>query len=181
MSEPSKNVAAMRQVVLGGLAFGVAMGVFLGVMTGSGYYGFHGGFFSGFAFGWALKRFLGITGSAPAAPPLDARAAGFDGDETVLEHGPANHFKGLEGVGGKLFLTERRLRFRSHGFNVQNHDESYPLEDIVAVEPARTLGIIPNGLLVQLRDGRRERFVVTARGSWVASIRRRLGEASPGS
>jgi hypothetical protein len=105
---------------------------------------------------------------------LDGRAAGFDADETVLRHGPANHFKGIEGVGGKLFLTNKRLRFRSHKINVQTHDESYPIEMIASVEPSRSLGIIPNGLLVHLRDGHRERFVVAGRGDWVSSIRSAL-------
>ena len=81
-------------------------------------------------------------------------------------------------MGGKLFLTDKRLRFRSHKINFQKHDESYPIETIASVEPSRSLGIIPNGLLVHLRDGRRERFVVTGRGDWVSSIRDALGGAT---
>ena len=30
----------------------------------------------------------------------------------------SNHFKG---VGGKLFLTNKRVLFKSHSINVQNH------------------------------------------------------------
>jgi hypothetical protein len=105
---------------------------------------------------------------------LDGREAGFDSDETVVHYGPANHFKGIESVGGKLFLTNKRLRFRSHKFNAQTHDESYPIEAISAAEPARTLGIVPNGVLVHLRDGRRERFVVGGRTEWVTHLRRAI-------
>jgi len=169
-SGPNKNLQARRYVLLGGVAFGLGMGVFIGVMTGSVTYGFHGAFVSGFAFGLAVKTFLKISMSTPHLE-MDARAAGFDADESVIHVGPANHFKGIESVGGKLFLTNRRLRFRSHKVNVQMHDESYPLQEIASVEPARTLGIIPNGLLVHLRDGRRERFVVMSRGAWVERIR----------
>ncbi len=81
-------------------------------------------------------------------------------------------------MGGKLFLTNKRLRFRSHKINLQNHDESYPIETIASVEPSSSLGIIPNGLLVQMRDGRRERFVVSGRGNWVSSIRSLLPAAA---
>ncbi len=100
--------------------------------------------------------------------------AGFEAGESVVHFGPANHFKGLESVGGKLFLTSQRLRFRSHTMNVQTHDESYPLDTIVAVEATRTLGLIPNGLLVRLRDGRAERFVVGGRAQWVALLGERV-------
>ncbi len=72
----------------------------------------------------------------------------FAEDEPVLREGLANHFKGIEGVGGKLYLTNRRLRFVSHKLNVQTHDECYPLSEIAEVEATRTLGIIPNGLRV---------------------------------
>jgi hypothetical protein len=142
-------------------------------MTGSGYYGFHGGFLSGFAFGWAIKRFLKVSMTTPRLE-MDGREAGFEDDETVVHYGPANHFKGIESVGGKLFLTNKRLRFRSHKLNVQTHDESYPVEAIASVEPARTLGIVPNGVLVHLRDGRQERFVVGGRSEWVARLQQAL-------
>lgn len=157
-------------VSLGALVFGAAMGLFIGLSTGSGYYGFHGGFFSGAAFGWMLKRFMKLS---PLSLTVDARNEGFDEDETIVLHNGANHFKGIEAVGGKLFLTNKRLRFRSHRFNVQAHDESYPLDAIHAVEAVRTLGIIPNGLVVQLKDGRRQRFVVMNRSAWLAQLARR--------
>src|SRR5690348_17008344 len=82
---------------------------------------------------------------------VDGKAAEFEGDETLLHSGPANHFRGIEAVGGKLFLTSRRLRFRSHKMNVQNHDESYLLADVRSFEPSNTLGIVPNGLLVHMK------------------------------
>ena len=176
--ERSKNdPAAVKRVIHPGLAFGLAMGCFLYWRTGSGYYGFHGGFFSGVAFGWAVKRFLNVSMSTPRLA-LDARDAGFDADESVLHFGPANHFKGIESVGGKLFLTNKRLRFRSHSLNVQTHDESYPVDAIASVEPVRTLGIVPYGVLVHLRDGRRERFVVAGRSAWVARLRAASSDAS---
>ncbi|HEX8793118.1 MAG TPA: hypothetical protein VF765_19370 [Polyangiaceae bacterium] len=167
----------IRYVLLAGVVFGACMGACIYGWTGSGYYAFHGGFLSGFAFALATAAFLRVSMTTTHLE-LDGRAAGFDEDEKVLRVGPANHFKGLEGVGGKLFLTNRRLRFRSHKINFQSHDESYPIETIASVEPASSLGIIPNGLLVHMRDGRRERFVVTSRAAWVSSLRSVLSPAA---
>jgi hypothetical protein len=177
---PPKAQRNIGFVLLAGVVFGAGMGACIYKVTGSGYYGFHGGFLSGFAFACAIAAFLKVSMTTTRLE-LDGRAAGFDADETVLHHGPANHFKGIEGVGGKLFLTNKRLRFRSHKINVQTHDESYPIETIASVEPSRSLGIVPNGLLVHLRDGRRERFVVSGRGDWVSSIRSTLKGATSSS
>jgi len=40
---------------------------------------------------------------------------------------------GAEAVGGKLFLTNRRLVFKSHKLNIQNHELSIHLIDIANV------------------------------------------------
>src|SRR5688572_23488408 len=93
--------------------------------------------------------------------------------EEPLCAGPANHWRGIEAVGGKLFLTSRRLVFRPHRVNVQAEERAWPIDDVVDAQPTNTLWIVPNGLLVLLRDGRREKFVVEDRASWLA----RLAEA----
>lgn len=90
--------------------------------------------------------------------------------ERVIYETPANHFKGLEGVGGWLFLTDQRVIFKSHSFNFQNHELSLLLSEIVNVKVSRTLGIIPNGLLIQAERGQPERFVVMTPQDWVKHI-----------
>jgi hypothetical protein len=90
--------------------------------------------------------------------------------ETVVKEGAANHFKGAEAVGGKLYLTNRRLIFESHAFNVQTHTTVWPLTDIAAAKPRNTLGIVPNGMSVTLKNGGEERFVVNGRGDWMKAL-----------
>ena len=90
--------------------------------------------------------------------------------EKILKEGVANHLKGKEAVGGKLFVTDRRLYFSSHPLNLQTHQESYALNDISALEFVNTLFVVPNGLLVKLRDGREERFVLNGRDDWKKAI-----------
>ena len=50
--------------------------------------------------------------------------------EQVIHSGGVNHFVGLEGVGGRLYLTNLRLYFKSHSFNIQKHELSIPLKEI---------------------------------------------------
>ena len=40
--------------------------------------------------------------------------------ESILFDTPANHFKGMEAVGGKLYLTYKRLVFKSHKIIFKN-------------------------------------------------------------
>jgi hypothetical protein len=90
--------------------------------------------------------------------------------EPIVKEGGAKHFKGLEAVGGRLVLTDSRLVFASHRFNIQVHEEAYPLAQIVAVEPRRGISLVGDGMAVILADGREERFVVFGRRDWMARI-----------
>ncbi|HBN54099.1 MAG TPA: hypothetical protein DD456_08765 [Stenotrophomonas sp.] len=94
--------------------------------------------------------------------------------ETLLREGAANLQRGMEAVGGRLFLTDRRLLFRSHGFNVQDGDTEIPLARIRGARPcwARLLGVLPllpNSLAVAT-DERDYRFVLFGRRQWLAAI-----------
>jgi hypothetical protein len=91
-------------------------------------------------------------------------------DEILIHQGGANHFVGLEGVGGWLYLTDRALRFKSHEINIQPHELSILLQEISGALPCRTAGIFPNGLRVDTTDGRSERFVVSGRRRWSGAI-----------
>lgn len=95
-------------------------------------------------------------------------------NETISKEGLANHFKGIESVGGKLWLTNIRIFFKSHPFNFQTHEESYFLNDIVSVQPVNTFNIIPNGISITLKDGRVEEFVVNQRQDWLNKISSQL-------
>jgi hypothetical protein len=90
--------------------------------------------------------------------------------ETIIKEGVANHFKGIESVGGNLYLTNLRLVFKSHGLNIQVHEVAYRLDNILSVRPRNSLGIIPNGIAVTLADGHEEKFVVNGRQEWMNTI-----------
>jgi hypothetical protein len=91
-------------------------------------------------------------------------------DEIILKEAGANHFKGKEGVGGKLVLTNKRLIFKSHKFNVQNHQENFDLTEIVSAQQAKIMKALNNGLLLELNNNEKHKFVVDAPSEWVSTI-----------
>jgi hypothetical protein len=89
--------------------------------------------------------------------------------ETLLFQTKANHFKGIEGVGGKLSLTDQRLVFRSHALNIQSHVLNIPLQNIGHVERYKTIGLINNGLKITA-EGKTEKFVVDKAEEWLSRL-----------
>lgn len=163
----------VKTTIITGIAFGMPMGVLTGLLEGlarGSSYGFLFGLFtavaSGLAFGLTLAVFLAIQRRrfSQARPEFVS--------EHLLHDGPANHFFHGEGVGGWLYLTEQRLLFRSHKINIQPHELSVPLTDIVEVRAVRTAKIFPNGLSLVTRHGLDERFVVENHKKWCNEIAR---------
>lgn len=97
-------------------------------------------------------------------------------EEKVIKEGPANHVKGIEVVGGKLYLTNNRIIFLSHDMNYQSHLLSVPYTEIVHVDTRNTMLIIPNGFYIQKRDNSIEKFVTYGREEWIRVIRRRIDD-----
>ncbi len=95
-------------------------------------------------------------------------------NEKIIKEGAANHFQGLESVGGKLYLTNRRVVFNSHNLNIQIHQISIPFNKIKKVEKRMSLGIVPNGLLIKTIDGKEEKFVVWGRSKWRTLIEQKV-------
>jgi hypothetical protein len=119
---------------------------------------------AGAAFGFRFSRRLSsqiATLQAEIEPPAG---------EVVEHSAPANHFQNFEGRGGSLFLTRRNLIFKPHRRNIQSNIVTIPRQEIVGVAATRTLGVVPNGLKVALRDGTVHRFVVSDRERWVRAL-----------
>ena len=96
-------------------------------------------------------------------------------DEKLFKEGAANLQRGLETVGGRLFLTDSRLVFSSHRFNVQTGTTEVDLSNVQSVSPCWTkfLGIVPlvpNSLAVASAAGE-HRFVLFGRAAWAQAIR----------
>lgn len=91
------------------------------------------------------------------------------GEEVVFQT-PANHNKGMEAVGGLLLLTNKRLVFKSHKVNIQNHELSLSRSEILSSYRFKSFGMVNNGLKVTLRNGTEEKFVVQQAEVWVEQL-----------
>ncbi len=117
---------------------------------------------AGLLFGVLMQLFVKVT-----QKKIDFE---FEPGEKMIKIGPANHFVGFESVGGKLCLTDKRLIFKSHKFNIQNNLSVIDLEDISTCEKTKTMGLISNGLKINTVNGKTEKFVVEGAGNWIYLI-----------
>ena len=160
-----------------GLGFGIGMAIFFIIQNlftnenqstnqilKSVFAGLAGGAVSGVLFGWLMWKF-GNSKFVTQSTKIDTEAG-----ENILFETPANHFKGIEAVGGKLYLTNKRLVFKSHKLNIQNHELSIPLNNIKNVARHKTIGIVDNGLSITVVNGNVEKFVVEQVEDWVKNL-----------
>ena len=162
--ETQKAASSAKHWIYSAVLFGLPMGVLYSVQNKNWMIGMGGGLVAGVLFAVLMRWF-----AARQTKRFSVDQPDLDGAPIIFE-GPANHFKGAEGVGGYLWLTAEQLFFRSHRFNIQNHDCHMPLTEISEVNATKTLGVIPNGLLVRLLSDTQERFVVHNNKDWVAKI-----------
>ena len=96
-------------------------------------------------------------------------------NEKLVREGRANLQRGLETVGGKLFLTDQRLFFEAHAINFQAGPAEIKLSDVTGTQLCWTkfLGLVPvfpNSLAVQTAGGAVFRFVLNGRRQWATDI-----------
>ena len=96
-------------------------------------------------------------------------------DESIVKEAAASLQRGIEIVGGRLYLTNQRLIFEAHRFNIQSGSSEINLSNLQSLQKCwtRFLGCIPlcpNSLAVNTTQGEAYRFVVPQRDAWVAAI-----------
>ena len=92
-----------------------------------------------------------------------------DGEDLLADE-MANLFRGWEGVGGRLYVTDRRVIFESHFLNIRRGVTVIALADIDDVRPRNNLWVVPNGLEIETCDGVRFRFVTWGRDRLIDMI-----------
>jgi hypothetical protein len=95
-------------------------------------------------------------------------------DERFIREGAANMQRGLETVGGWLYLTDKRILFESHRFNMQTGPTEISLSDVMTARPAWTrflgfLPIFPNSLVISAGE-KEYSFVLSGREQWASTI-----------
>jgi len=87
-------------------------------------------------------------------------------DEVLIKEGKASHFRGIEAAGGKLLLTDKKLYFKPHKLNIQNHSLIIELPNIESIKRVRTAKVINNGIKIKLNNSVHHQFVVDNAKSW---------------
>jgi hypothetical protein len=80
----------------------------------------------------------------------------------------------IETTGGKLYLFNDKLQFKSHKFNIQNNQLIINLFEIDKVGFFNIYGFVPTGLRITTKSGKIEKFVVSDRKKWKAEIEKLL-------
>lgn len=161
--EENRMKDSLKTFLLAGISFGTIMGVFVGI-TNTLLSGIIAGIILGALFGLIISAFVFIQ-----SKKFKKSSPESIGDKDIIIEGVANHFKGVESVGGWLSLTTEELVFKSHNFNVQKHKSVIPLNQITEVKTSLTLGFVPNGLQI-ITNSSIEKFVVNKRKEWIQKI-----------
>jgi hypothetical protein len=122
------------------------------------------GAIGGLLFGWLIGKFSTSKFVSNTTKII------IDPDEQLIFESQANHFKGIEAVGGKLYLTDKKIIFKSHKLNIQNHKLDINLSEITQVNRYKHLGLISNGFSIQTVNNRKEKFVVENIDEWISIL-----------
>ena len=140
--------AAILAIVNQGFRPSIIFGALLGGLIGA-------------LFGWWEIKWMKALAVKLAAtiPDLEMHK-----DEKILFKVEAGHLRGLESVGGKLFVTDKRIFFRSHKLNIQNHEQEFPITEIKAVNEDKY------EFNLMLKNSEVHRFRVVSPSEWVRAI-----------
>jgi len=99
--------------------------------------------------------------------------------EELIKKGGGSLQKGVETVGGFLYLTSQRLIFEAHAINIQGGNTIIDLSDIESTEKCWTkflnvIPLMPNSLAVHTRTGDEYRYVLFGRSDWQEKINHNL-------
>lgn len=153
----------IKNSILAGIAFGLLFGTVQAFSNGINS-AIISGPISGFLFGIFIHLFVNSK-TVKRQTQIETKDV-----ESIIRSGGANHLKNSEGVGGKLYLLTDKLQFKSHSFNLQNHELIIYIDQIKDITFYNNFGIIPNGLAIALENGIQEKFVVSGRQLWKTEI-----------
>lgn len=91
----------------------------------------------------------------------------------IGEEIPANLFRGVEAVGGRIIILENGIKFASHSVNIQTGETFIAYNQILNIKKRNTLFIIPNGISVTAKDGKEYKFVVNNRTKLIEYLQNR--------
>ena len=138
-----------------GLVYGVLMGLFWGNMIT--------GIMAGVLFGVLFTACMAILSKHIEKKSEHLRAE-ISKVRKIICEGPANHKKGVNAIGGWLFLSEDAIEFYPHKMNIGGQNIPILLDDISDVETKL------NQLKIHTKTNETFIFVVNKANLWKQSI-----------
>ena len=74
-------------------------------------------------------------------------------NETVQYEIPVDLRKSIDYVSGNLFITNQRFIFQPYNMHFKRDILEFNITDINNIDSSYVLGIVPNGITVELKDG----------------------------
>ncbi|ARJ39658.1 hypothetical protein CSV71_02775 [Sporosarcina sp. P21c] len=81
-------------------------------------------------------------------------------NEKVQYELPVDLRKSIDYVSGNLFITNQRFIFQPRNMHFQRDILEFNISDINNIDSSFVLGIVPNGITVELKDGTLHTFVL---------------------
>ncbi|PID22047.1 hypothetical protein CSV61_07480 [Sporosarcina sp. P3] len=81
-------------------------------------------------------------------------------NETVQYEMPADLRKSIDYISGILLITKQRFIFQPQNMHFQRDILEFDIADIHNIDSSYVLGIVPNGITVELKDGTLHTFVL---------------------
>jgi GRAM domain len=91
---------------------------------------------------------------------IDSVETELNSDEQIIVSDRANLFRGSIAIGGVITLTDKRLIFKPHLFNIDRSDEQIEVEKIRGVKKVRTLKLFDTSLCIITEDEHEFKFVL---------------------
>lgn len=152
-----------KKSILAGLVFGLGIGLYLTIKE-NWVLALVVGLFSAvvFSIGSYMKLFSKMDNESSSFQKIDKNS--------IIYSGLANHYKDGISVGGKLYLSNNQLIFRSNIFSfIKRHESIIVLSEIVAVNFDDSFAPLRNGLSI-VTSKRSEKFIVYKREFWAEQI-----------
>ncbi|TDH26944.1 hypothetical protein EXU57_09065 [Segetibacter sp. 3557_3] len=111
---------------------------------------------------------------------LDAVSITTERDEEIQFQPPANYTNEKEPVSGKLFLTNKRVMFKTHKQEPHIREFSIALGELDRCDMFRTFGFIENGLTMHTASNETYSFVVEKGRQWLVRLNATVKDSPTG-
>ena len=100
--------------------------------------------------------------------------------EQIVRDVAASMRRGIETVGGRLLITNKRLLFQAHALNIQKLPAEIPYNNISEIRRFKNLGIVNNGASIILNSGMEYKFILNKTGEIIKIINELLDASRKG-